>query len=431
MLKRKIKNLCLQCYGELDFKRVCKNCGKEDDKSPSPPHHLAKRTLLNKKYVIIRSIGEGGFGITYLAYDLVFSRPIAIKEYYPSGYVSRAPRTNDVIINARENSIQFNRGLRRFIDEAKHLSTINKLDGIVSVLDFFPSNSTAYLVMEFLDGVSLKRYIQKKGKLDTDTALTILHPVISSLGAVHDTGLIHRDISPDNILITRNSEVKLIDFGASQDFNDTTKSTSIVLKQGFAPEEQYRTHGVQGPWSDIYALAVTIYFCITGQLPPESIQRLYEDTIKPPSALGSDIKPAQEKALMKALAVLAKDRYKNVRDFERDIYSHASRKANTEKKLKLEEDKNLVQKAKPTLERIPGANPTQSERKTISYQRASLSESLDRKGRVDSIRTKREVSNKIRKLERLTNPNEQNVLEDSEEDTRKNSLLDQLFYVED
>ena len=330
MHKKNPKNLCLYCFSELDFRRVCKNCEKEDDKTPSPPHHLPKRTVLNKKYVIARSIGEGGFGITYLAYDLVFNRPVAVKEYYPSGYVSRAPRTNDVMLNLRENAPQFNRGLRRFIDEAKNLSSINKLDGIVSVLDFFPANSTAYLVMEYLDGISLKRYIQKKGKLDTDTALTILHPVISSLGAVHEVGLIHRDISPDNILITRNSEVKLIDFGASKNASED-KSVSIVLKQGFAPEEQYRTHGVQGPWSDIYALAVTIYFCITGQLPPESIQRLYEDTLTPPSHLGSDITPKQERALLKALAVLAKDRYKSMREFERDIYGYPSRTA-TEKK---------------------------------------------------------------------------------------------------
>ena len=330
MHKKNPKNLCLYCFSELDFRRVCKNCEKEDDKTPSPPHHLPKRTVLNKKYVIARSIGEGGFGITYLAYDLVFNRPVAVKEYYPSGYVARAPRTNDVMLNLRENAPQFNRGLRRFIDEAKNLSSINKLDGIVSVLDFFPANSTAYLVMEYLDGISLKRYIQKKGKLDTDTALTILHPVISSLGAVHEVGLIHRDISPDNILITRNSEVKLIDFGASKNASED-KSVSIVLKQGFAPEEQYRTHGVQGPWSDIYALAVTIYFCITGQLPPESIQRLYEDTLTPPSRLGSDITPKQERALLKALAVLAKDRYKSMREFERDIYGYPSRTA-TEKK---------------------------------------------------------------------------------------------------
>ncbi len=444
MSKKNPKNLCLFCFSELDFRRVCKNCGKEDDKTPSPPHHLPKRTILNKKYVIARSIGEGGFGITYLAYDLVFERPVAVKEFYPSGYVSRAPRTNDVILNLRENATQFNHGLRRFIDEAKNLSSINKLDGIVSVLDFFPANSTAYLVMEYLDGISLKRYIQKKGKLDTDTALTILHPVISSLGAVHEVGLIHRDISPDNILITRNSEVKLIDFGASKNSIEDNKSVSIVLKQGFAPEEQYRTHGVQGPWSDIYALAVTIYFCITGQLPPESIQRLYEDTLTPPSRLGSDIKPKQEKALLKALAVLAKDRYKNMRDFEKDIYGYPSRTANTEQKptvqtpprvipptpsSEAEYKPHTVKPAKSTakIERLNGAKiGTEIGKRVTAPERKHLSIDLIKNGNPNNVRTKKVQRDEIRKIELIVKE-EQKVEEPTPSETKKQSLLSKLF----
>lgn len=438
MHKKNPKNLCLYCFSELDFRRVCKNCEKEDDKTPSPPHHLPKRTVLNKKYVIARSIGEGGFGITYLAYDLVFNRPVAVKEYYPSGYVARAPRTNDVMLNLRENAPQFNRGLRRFIDEAKNLSAINKLDGIVSVLDFFPANSTAYLVMEYLDGISLKRYIQKKGKLDTDTALTILHPVISSLGAVHEVGLIHRDISPDNILITRNSEVKLIDFGASKNASED-KSVSIVLKQGFAPEEQYRTHGVQGPWSDIYALAVTIYFCITGQLPPESIQRLYEDTLTPPSRLGSDITPKQERALLKALAVLAKDRYKNMREFERDIYGYPSRTATEKKNAQSSESATPPQseeeykphtvkpdKTPTKLERLSGAKRgTQIEKHATPPPRKQLNADLVRNGNPDNVRTKKVQRDEIRKIEHIVKA-EQTVASEQVEE-KKQSLLAKLF----
>lgn len=469
MHKKNPKNLCLYCFSELDFRRVCKNCEKEDDKTPSPPHHLPKRTVLNKKYVIARSIGEGGFGITYLAYDLVFNRPVAVKEYYPSGYVSRAPRSDDVILNIKDNLPQFNNGLRRFIDEAKNLSSINKLDGIVSVLDFFPSNSTAYLVMEYLDGISLKRYIQKKGKLDTNTALTILHPVISSLGAVHDVGLIHRDISPDNILITRNSEVKLIDFGASKSSSDENKSISIVLKQGFAPEEQYRTHGVQGPWSDIYALAVTIYFCITGQLPPESIQRLYEDTLTPPSKLGSDINPKQEKVLLKALAVLAKDRYKNMHDFEKDLYGYPSRTAPSDSKpsmpAKPVKQTKPTKPAKPTkpikpdsslpvatiteqptaeveykphtvkpekstakIERIQGAPcGTQIGKKVEAPPRKPLSQELVKDGNPDNVRTQKVQRDEIRKIEPIVAEQPNNEETSSPEETKKASLLKLLF----
>lgn len=447
MHKKNPKNLCLYCFSELDFRRVCKNCDKEDDKTPSPPHHLPKRTVLNKKYVIARSIGEGGFGVTYLAYDLIFNRPVAVKEYYPSGYVSRAPRTNDVILNLRENAPQFNNGLRRFIDEAKNLSSINKLDGIVSVLDFFPANSTAYLVMEYLDGISLKRYIQKKGKLDTETALTILHPVISSLGAVHDVGLIHRDISPDNILITRNSEVKLIDFGASKTAGEDNKSMSIVLKQGFAPEEQYRTHGVQGPWSDIYALAVTIYFCITGQLPPESIQRLYEDTLTPPSKLGSDINAKQEKALLKALAVLAKDRYKNMRDFERDLYGYPSRTSNADSKQTAQNShtKHTVsdhavqgveykprtqktEKSSAKIERMQGAKcGSEIEKHVQPSPRKPLTQELVKDGNPNNVRTKKVQRDEIRTIKRMIKEEQPTKEDVTVAESKKPSLLSKIF----
>lgn len=318
---RNNRNICLYCFGDLDSERVCSACGKKADDTPNAPHQLGKRSLLRKRYLIDRAIGEGGFGITYSAWDITTGKHVAIKEYYPSGYVSRDPRSSQIIINSKQNHAATNRGLKRFIDEAQHLSSVNNLEGIVSVYDFFSANNTAYIVMEYLDGISLKRYVRRKGKLDATTALTILKPVILSLEAVHKTGLIHRDVSPDNILITKSNEVKLIDFGASKESNPDGQSVSIVLKQGFAPEEQYRLHGEQGPWTDVYALGVTIYYCITGQLPPESIQRMYDDTIIPPSQLGAKITERQERALMKALAVFAKDRYRSVADFAADVYA--------------------------------------------------------------------------------------------------------------
>lgn len=317
---RNNRNICLYCFGDLNSDRVCLSCGKKDDDTPTLPHHLARRTTLKKRYLIDKAIGEGGFGITYLAWDIVTQKRVAVKEYYPSGYVSRDPRSNNIIINSKQNYAPSNRGLKRFIDEAKNLTQIKDLSGIVSTTDFFSENNTAYIVMEYLDGISLKKYLKRKGKLDCTTVLTILKPVVYSLVAVHEVGLIHRDISPDNILITKNNEVKLIDFGASKHSNPEGRSVSIVLKQGFAPEEQYRLHGEQGPWTDVYALGVTIYYCVTGQVPPESIQRMYDDTITPPSDLGAVISKRQEKALLKALAVFAKDRYQSVSDFIADMY---------------------------------------------------------------------------------------------------------------
>lgn len=322
---RTSKNVCLNCFGTLDSQRICLSCKKKADDSPSPPHHLPQRTVLNEKYLIYRALGEGGFGITYLAWDISCGLKVAIKEYYPSGYVNRMPRSNQVIINSKQNQAASNRGLKRFIEEAKILAKIKNLPGIVSVRDFFSANGTAYIVMEYLDGISLKKYLQRKGgKVPCDEILAILRPVMDSLISVHKCGLVHRDISPDNIIVTKKNEVKLIDFGAAKQSNLNGKSLSIVLKQGFAPEEQYRTHGEQGPWTDIYAIGVTIYYAITGSLPPESIQRLYKDTIIRPSEKGATISPTQESALMKSLAVYARHRYQDVTQMITGLYGRKS-----------------------------------------------------------------------------------------------------------
>lgn len=319
------KNICLYCFGDLDAGRVCINCHRKADDTPSPPHHLPQRTVIGtqNRYLIGKALGEGGFGITYLAWDLQQGIKVAVKEYFPSGYVTRVAGNNQVIINSKQNQAASNRGLKRFVEEARALAKIKNLSGVVNVRDFFTANSTAYIVMEYLDGMSLKKYLQRKGgKISVDEILTIIRPVMDSLTQVHKTGLIHRDISPDNILITKYNEVKLIDFGAAKYSNPDGHSLSIVLKQGFAPPEQYDTHGEQGPWTDVYALGVTIYFAITGTLPPESIRLMMgKEVLKRPSEMGVEIEPGVENALLKALAVDKKKRYQDVQSMINGLYN--------------------------------------------------------------------------------------------------------------
>lgn len=328
------KNICLYCFGNLDSNRVCMTCHRKADDTPSPPHHLPQRTVLGtqNRYLIGKALGEGGFGITYLAWDLQQGIKVAVKEYFPSGYVTRVSSSNLVIINSKQNQAASNRGLKRFVEEARALAKIKNLAGVVNVRDFFSANGTAYIVMEFLDGMSLKKYLQRKGgKISVEEVLTIMRPVMDSLTQVHKIGLIHRDISPDNILITKYNEVKLIDFGAAKYSNPDGKSLSIVLKQGFAPPEQYDTHGEQGPWTDVYALGVTIYYAITGTLPPESIRLMMgKETLKRPSELGVAIDPGVENALIKSLAVDRKKRYQDVQSMINGLYNpRAPRRAVT------------------------------------------------------------------------------------------------------
>ena len=319
------KNICLYCFGDLDASRVCMSCHRKADDTPSPPHHLPQRTVLGtqNRYLIGKALGEGGFGITYLAWDLQQGIKVAVKEYFPSGYVTRVAGNNQVIINSKQNQAASNRGLKRFVEEARALAKIKNLSGVVNVRDFFSANGTAYIVMEFLDGMSLKKYLQRKGgKISVEEVLTIIRPVMDSLTQVHKIGLIHRDISPDNILITKYNEVKLIDFGAAKYSNPDGRSLSIVLKQGFAPPEQYETHGEQGPWTDVYALGVTIYYSVTGQLPPESIRLMMgKETLKRPSELGIEIDPGVENALLKSLAVDRKKRYQDVQSMIIGLYT--------------------------------------------------------------------------------------------------------------
>ncbi len=319
------KNICLYCFGDLDSNRVCMSCHHKADDTPSPPHHLPQRTVIGpqNRYLIGKALGEGGFGITYLGWDLQQGIKVAVKEYFPSGYVNRVPGNNQVIINSKQNQAASNRGLKRFVEEARALAKIKNLNGVVNVRDFFSANGTAYIVMEFLDGVSLKKYLQRRGgKVSVDEILTIIRPVMDSLTQVHKIGLIHRDISPDNILITKFNEVKLIDFGAAKYSNPDGRSLSIVLKQGFAPPEQYDAHGEQGPWTDVYALGVTIYFAITGILPPESIRVMMgKEAIKRPSELGIQIDPSVENALIKCLAVDKKKRFQDVQQMINGLYN--------------------------------------------------------------------------------------------------------------
>ena len=202
------------------------------------------------------------------------------------------------------------------------IAKFNDQEGIVNVTDFFEANNTAYIVMEYLDGITLKEYIAENGVLSPEDILELMAPVLESLDEVHKQGLIHRDISPDNIMLLKNGKVKLMDFGAARDYTDFgEKSLSIVLKPGYAPEEQYRSRGIQGPWTDIYALSATIYKCITGITPEESMQRVIEDSLEKPSKYCKDIPKGMENAIMKGMAALQKNRYQNLKEFCEALYS--------------------------------------------------------------------------------------------------------------
>ncbi len=315
--------LCMGCMKKKPNKGTCPHCFFNLDSYQAPPHHLQPRTILNGKYMVGKALGEGGFGITYIGWNLNLEIPLAIKEYFPSGFVTRDVGRADNVSVLSGNKAQFyEKGREKFLDEARILGKFDDMEGIVSVKDFFKENGTAYIVMEYLDGEDFGSFLKRNGgKLPVESVFEMMRPVMKALIAVHNKGLIHRDISPDNIRITTNSKVKLLDFGAAREVSGGEKSLSIMLKPGYAPEEQYRTRGQQGPWTDIYALCATMYRAITGQKPIESLDRMGRDELRSPSQLGVFISPSQEYAIMKGMAVLAQNRWQTVQELYDAIFS--------------------------------------------------------------------------------------------------------------
>ena len=283
---------------------------------------LRKGTRLIGRYTIEGVLGQGGFGITYLGMDELHKKKVAIKEFFPQGIVTRNIEYEDTVtvtlVGEKEN---YDKGKERFLKEAQTMAMFSKDKGIVKALDFFEINNTAYIVMEYLEGVTLKQYLRENKRIDAEDLVELLVPLIEALDEIHSQGLIHRDISPDNIMVLPDGRIKLMDFGAARDYTEFgEKSLSIVLKPGYAPPEQYQTHGVQGPWTDIYALCATMYKCITGENPPDAIDRLVVDHLKKISTFGITVSPQIEEAIIKGMSVAAKDRYQNVGDFCEDLY---------------------------------------------------------------------------------------------------------------
>lgn len=341
---------------------TCPHCGFDAETYEAAPHHLPPETVLNGKYLVGRVLGEGGFGITYLGWDLNLQLKVAIKEYYPNGFVTRGSRDgHSITVLTGQRSEFFRKGMEKFVDEARRLAKFWGLPGIVAVKDYFQENQTAYIVMEFAEGKTLKTVLEEKGgRMEAQAVFGMMRPVMDSLETVHNAGLIHRDISPDNLMTDGKGHVKLIDFGAARDFlSDGEKSLSVMLKPGYSPEEQYRSRGQQGPWTDVYGLCATMYRMITGEVPLESLDRMEEDTLRAPSEMGVSISAAQEAALMKGLAIYKKDRYQSIGELKAALYAEENQEDRQreeqghEEKQKSEEEQKRGKKQKPEKEPKP------------------------------------------------------------------------------
>ena len=340
---------CDKCFSQLQPEDVsCPVCGWDPSQPQPASSTLPTGTILLGKYAVGRVLGKGGFGVTYLAFDLSRAERVAIKEYMPDTLSYRMPGTTPISTYFGEKEQNFHLGAEKFYEEAHTLSRFSGNPNITRVHEFFYENNTAYFVMEYIQGSDLKAFIaQNGGRLGEHAVLSLLWPLLGALEAVHAQGILHRDISPDNIFITDGGIVKLLDFGsARQVLGEQSKSLSVVLKPGFAPVEQYQTHGRQGEWTDVYALAATAYYCLTGRVPESAMDRVVEDTLEPPSVLGAEVSSAFEEVLLQAMSVRATGRIQNIPEL-RDALLRAVPDAAPQAKPAVEES------AEPPAESIP------------------------------------------------------------------------------
>jgi len=309
--------LCLGCMSAAGNSQRCPHCGYRPGGPPESPLQLLPGTILNDHLLIGRRLGQGGFGITYIAYDLKTNRRLAVKEYFPLEISTRSQNHRTVNPLSQKNKKDLDYGLEKFAEEARLVARLKDHPGIVTVVDFFRANGTGYIVMEYVDGRTLKQYLTDHGnKIPFSEALSIMTQVMAALEKVHQVGILHRDVNPNNIYIEQDGNVKILDFGnAKQAMGEQSRSLSVVLTPCYAPEEQYRSRGHQGAWTDIYSLGATFYRALTGQAPTESLERMQFDDLVPPSQLNIAIPARSEAALLKALAVRRENRFQTVAQF--------------------------------------------------------------------------------------------------------------------
>lgn len=324
---------CMKLYSsEFD---ICPYCGYEVGEGVGQLLHLDPGTKLKERYLIGRALGYGGFGVTYLGFDTLLERKVAIKEYLPSEFATRAHHEVQVVLKSRDDEKkrqQFERGKERFLKEAQKLSTIGDLEGVVHIHDSFEENGAAYIVMEYLEGETLSSYLAREKVLSEQQAMEMVIPLLHSLQEVHEHGIIHRDIAPDNIFLVRGEDgkltVKLIDFGASRYASAShSKSLTMLIKPGFSPAEQYQSNGEQGTFTDVYSIGAVLYCMVTGERPPDALKRRTQlqtgkrDLLIEPSHYQPELSENFENALLNALSVRVEDRTETAEAFLEELTS--------------------------------------------------------------------------------------------------------------
>ncbi len=307
------KVLCSGCFAPIK-KEPCRKCGFSEESYVPDSMTLPVGTVLMGNFVIGRVLGRGGFGVTYLAYDVKYGKVIAVKEYFPIELALRRPGETGLMVRDRKSAELFKSGVLKFYNEAGFIARFAEDAGVVRVYQFFYENNTAYFTMEYLTGMTLKDYVTNCGRLTAGQALRVAEQAAATLRQIHSQNVLHRDVCPDNIMLCSDGSVKILDFGsARQVFPEGSQLLTVILKPGFAPIEQYMRKGRQGEWTDIYALAASVYYGLTGQIPENPQNRLEDDSDMADNRYRID--PQLWAVLYKAMMLKYTDRYATTEAF--------------------------------------------------------------------------------------------------------------------
>ncbi len=314
------RNICPNCFSD-GFTDQCKKCSYTAISFDQSADILPYGIILHNRYIVGRVLGIGGFGITYLALDIRTNTKCAIKEYLPTEYATRNSKAGTIMPRGAENKQIYEYGMLRFLNEIELLKLFVNHPNIATFRDTFQENGTAYLVMEYIDGVSLKAMARNmNGRIPYYIMAEILEKMTDALGYVHARGVLHRDVSPDNILVTPDGVVKLIDFGAAMRMEDVhIKQYSIILKPGFAPPEQYTTHGQHGPWSDVYSLCATAYVGVTGKTVPNANALKNAPALPPISKILPDVPSDFSNAIQKGMQLEVLKRQRSMSELAKNL----------------------------------------------------------------------------------------------------------------
>lgn len=275
------------------------------------------KTFGGGRYIVERVLGIGGFGITYYVKHVELGIHYAVKEFFISGKCIRESDRSTVLLQ-NINQSRYDKLKKRFADEARTLVALNN-PHVVKVIDIFEENNTSYIVMEYVPGITLQQKVDSEGKMSIPEAINCIGQLAEAVSYIHDKHVLHRDIKPDNVMLTPDNRVVLVDFGSAREFvNDEVQNQTAILTHGYAPIEQYSSNGKKGNYTDIYALGGVFYFALTGEKPMDATTRTY-DEIKSPKDLNPDIPEAVNNTIMKAMAMKPEDRYQTVHDFMVDL----------------------------------------------------------------------------------------------------------------